>query len=210
MIASTGIIELKELYDFVLTDLEDAALEGRSKKGRAFGALAKKVTKTISENGGFYIWGSYTSKGLWNNIYIGKAGFGKSTGLRARIKEELKDERQFFWLIKLKPEEIKLKCKSLYPRMAHKYMVEWDRHFRKFNATHIIWIALTSSTKQDFEKEILIIESDLIETMNPIANRNRPKPFGELQHTTIEIIKHMKYHIHLNRQEKPFIPKILQ
>lgn len=60
MIESTGIIALKRLYDFVLNDVNNEALEGRSKKGRAFGALATELSNTISENGGFYIWGSYT------------------------------------------------------------------------------------------------------------------------------------------------------
>lgn len=207
MVLKSGVIELKKLYDFALNDSNNEAIEGRSKLGREFGKCVKYLTESISENGGFYIWGSYTNKGLWNNIYIGKAGFNKTTGLKARIKEELKDERQFFWKIKLSEIEIKEKCSKLYPQMAHKYTVEWDRHFRKFNSTHIIWVAINESSKEEFEKDILTIESDLIETMNPIANRNRPKPYGELQMTTIDIIKEIKHHIHENRLDKSFIPK---
>jgi len=43
--------------------------------------------------------------------------------------------------------------------------------------------------------------------MNPIANRSRPKPYGELQNTTIEIIRAIKLRIHENRLDKSFIPK---
>lgn len=207
MVLNSGIIELRELYSFVLDDAKNEALEGRSSKGREFGKNVKLLTEKISDKGGFYIWGSYTKKGLWNNIYIGKAGFNKTTGLKARIKEELKDERQFLWKIKLSEEEIKEKCSLLYPQMAYKYKVEWERHFRKFNATHIIWVSIHESDKDEFEKDILTIESDLIETMNPIANRSRPKPYGELQSATIDIIREIKHHIHENRNDKSFIPK---
>ena len=207
MVLNSGIIELKELYNFVLDDTNNQAIEGRSRKGREFGKKVKLLTENISDNGGFYIWGSYSKKGLWNNIYIGKAGFNKTTGLKARIKEELKDERQFLWKIKLSEQEIKEKCSLLYPEMAYKYKVEWERHFRKFNSTHIIWVSINESDKDEFEKDILTIESDLIETMNPIANRSRPKPYGELQSTTIDIIREIKRHIHENRNDKSFIPK---
>jgi hypothetical protein len=207
MVLNSAVIELKELYDFVKEDKNNEAIKGDSKLGREFGKRVKSLTNSISENGGFYIWGSYTNKGLWNNIYLGKAGFGKTTGLQSRIKEELKDERPFFWKIKLTENQIKDKCPELYPKMAEKYTAEWDRSFRKFNSTHIIWVAINESSKVEFEKDILTIESDLIETMNPIANRSRPKPYGELQNTTIEIIRAIKLRIHENRLDKSFIPK---
>ncbi|MFK8008008.1 MAG: hypothetical protein AB8H03_16745 [Saprospiraceae bacterium] len=208
MVLESEVIELKKLYDFVLKDKKNEALEGRSKQGKEYGKLVKELTNPISENGGFYIWGSYTKKGLWNNIYIGKAGFSETTGLRARIKEELKDERSFIWLSKMNKKNI-LKLGAIkYPAMwEKKYKTNTERAFRKFNSTHIIWIAIKRSDKEEMEKDILKIESDLIETMNPIANRNRPKPYGDLQKITIEIIKRMKHHIHEKRGDKLFIPK---
>lgn len=206
MTDKSGIVSLKPLYDFASLDQYNTAIEGRSKEGRKFGKLVKSLTAEISDQGGFYIWGSYDHKGLWQNIYIGKAGFNKTTSLRARIMEELKDERQFFWKAKLPENEILKLCDEYYPKMAHRYKTEWVRHFKKFNSTHIIWVSIESADREEFESEILVIESDIIETMNPKANINRPRPFGELQEHTIEIITRIKHNIHENRPEISFIP----
>lgn len=206
MITKSGIIELKELYDFVENDVDGEALDANSRKGREFSKVVTNLTNSIPEIGGFYIWGSYLTNGLWRNIYIGKAGFNKTASLQNRIKKELNAERQFFWKIKLTNDQIINKCKDNYPKMAHKYEWHWERSFEKFNSTHIIWVSINDSDKNEFEKDILMIESDLIETMNPTANRSRPKPYGNLQENTIEIIKKIKELIHKNRPDKPFIP----
>jgi len=203
MIINSGIIEIGALYEFVQNDITNASIKGRSVEGKIYGKEVKRITQNISDEGGFYIWGSYNHKLLWNNIYIGKAGFFKTTGLRSRIREELKDERQFLWKIKMEEDNILKLCEMHYQNMFYKYSKEWRRHFKKFNTTHIIWVAIDN---QISERKILTIESDIIETMNPFGNLSRPKPFSELQDSTIEIIRRFKHHIHENRSLKPFIP----
>ena len=168
--------------------------------GREYGRKATQLTYSIPTSHGFYLWGKYEKNRLWRTIYLGKAGYGKTTSLQARIKEELKDERAFLWYgphSKLKEDDLMKIGQKHYPSMWHKYRTHFSRAIRKSGATHII-SAVTSGVSNN---EVTKIEADLIETMNPIANIQRSEPISDLQNKTIEIIKMFKHQIHMGRDE---------
>jgi len=197
---NSGSISLNILYEHALSDPEGNSIRGSSACGREYGRKATQLTNSIPTSHGFYLWGKYEKNRLWRTIYLGKAGYGKTTSLQARIKEELKDERVFLWYgphSNLEKDDLMKIGQNYYPSMWHEYKNHFDRAIRKSGTTHIIWAVTTEIGNDDVTK----IEADLIETMNPIANMQRPGPISDLQNKTIEIIKIFKHQIHMSRDK---------
>lgn len=190
-----GYIELGELYDYVKNDSKGLSLHGNSKEGREFGRLAKSMVDSIRDEHGFYLWGKYEANGLWRHIYLGKAGYGKTANLRARILEELKDERAFLWCNNIDEKNLLTIGKGYYTNMWNTYEGHWKRAIRKTGSTHLVWV----TTPELDNKDVGMVESDLIETINPIANYQRPTPKSELQDYTVRVISSFKHYVHKNR-----------
>lgn len=197
---NTGRISLEALYTHASNDLNGESIRGDSSLGREYGRLASSVVLPIPETHGFYLWGKYEKNKLWRTIYLGKAGYGKTTSLRARIKEELKDEKAFLWHgapVGHSEQELMAIAENCYPSMWHKYQTHFIRAIRKSGTTHILWVG----TQDINNEEVIKIEADLIETLNPVANVQRPSPVSDLQDITVEIIRQFKHQIHLGRQD---------
>lgn len=203
----SGIVDLKILYKIAKRDKEGLALHASSDNGKNYGTEVTALCETIPMVQGFYLFGKYIKKVLWQSIYFGKAGTGKTTNLRARIREELSDERAFIWKGKhtgLEDEDNKDILAIIakhYPQAKDpkksRYETETKRAVRKEGTTHIVWVSMPDLND---DEEIKIIEADLIETLNPRANRQRnPRPATSLLDDTIEIIKKMKILINDNR-----------
>jgi hypothetical protein len=77
-------------------------------------------------------------------------------------------------------------------RFDPKYPVEVQRALRKAGSTHIFWVA----TPYLSEKNIKLVEKDLIEAMNPTGNRARNKPLPTLQQQAGEIFETFRVMIH--------------
>lgn len=191
-----GSVCLRALYAYMEADPTGRSLHGSSKKGREYGKLVTAVASQVAEKQGFYLWGKYEKNGLWRNIYLGKAGFGKTANLQARIREELKDESFFLWHHVLDEQELFRIGEKHYPRMAKKYLAGWKRVIRKSGTTYIHWVDTPDLNNDD----VRTVESDLIETMNPYANKVRPSPVSELQEKTINVIFALKSQIHSQRE----------
>ncbi len=198
---NSGRITLETLYEHALSDLRGRSIRGDSVMGRKYGKKVTELTESIPKSHGFYIWGKYEKNKLWRTIYLGKAGYGKTTSLQARIKEELKDEKIFIWH-ELHEDLTKDKLMNIaekhYPEMWYKYESHFSRSIRKSGTTHIIW----SVTPGINNNEVSKVEADLIETMNPIENKQRPGPVSGLQNKTIEILKMFKHQIHMGRNDE--------
>lgn len=196
-----GIISLRPLYQFVKRNPGPEALNGRSGPGREFAALVAETTQPIAASQGFYLWGFYDNRGLWHNRYLGKAGFGKTAHLRSRISEELRDERCCLWHSVMSEAQLFEAGQQHYPTMWHRYEGHWRRALRKADATHIVWVADPDLSNS----QVGTIESDLIETLNPTANRNRPVPPIALQAHTHKIIGCLRQAIHGARETRYYI-----
>jgi hypothetical protein len=201
---NSGLISLRPLYDFLRSNPDPKGLERGSSVRRHYGVRAASICERIAQVQGFYLWGRYEPNRLWRNIYLGKAGFGKTAYLRARILEELKDERACIWRAFVPEETLREAGKRNYPTMWHKYQFHMARALKKAGTTHIAWVAdpdLENSAVQD-------IESDLIETLNPRANVLRPVPPVTLQAHTKEIIGELRSLIHAHRDEWFSVPDL--
>lgn len=193
----SGIIKLAPLYKITKKDKQGLSLKGRNPEGILLGEEIVKLCKDIEDSRGFYIWGNYQkSNCLWRTIYLGKAMKGITASLKARITEELKDERFFLWSENGYTFE---KIYNIVQKYYKKdYEKEWRRAYKKKGTTHIIWVGTPSIANPN----LLTVEADLIETLNPIANVQRPRPKSELLDQTVDIIKLMKHLIHENRPSK--------
>jgi hypothetical protein len=196
---SSGIISLLPLYDFLRLNHAVAGLYGKSPAGRHYGRRATELCASVAATQGFYLWGRYERGRLWRNIYLGKAGFGKTANLRARICEELKDERACIWRAFVSVATMEEAGELNYPRMwRHLYKSHWSRALKKAGATHIVWAADPALPNSQVQN----IESDLIETLNPRANLSRPVPPVSLQAHTKEVIGQFRELIHEHREDR--------
>ncbi len=196
----SGTIFLGKLYDFVKKDPDGKSLLGTSRLGHEYATLASAITSTVPNERGFYLWGKYDPNGLWRNIYLGKAMLGKTAHLRARILEELKDERMCLWRHVMTERQLLDKTMENYGgRYNGRGNKSFKRSIYKAETSHIIWVAVEDLG----ESQVRNIESDLIETLNPVANIVRPSPPAELQELTVEVIKHFRRQIH-SRRTRPF------
>jgi hypothetical protein len=165
---------------------------------RRYGLIAKHLCAEIAPAQGFYLWGWYEANGLWRNIYLGKAGFGKTAHLRARILEELKDERACIWRAFVSEKTLTKAGMLNHPTMWNKYQSHMARALKKTGTTHIAWVADPDLRNSDVRD----IESDLIETLNPRANVSRPVPPVTLQEHTKEVIAEFRSLIHAHRNDR--------
>jgi hypothetical protein len=199
------VIPLRTLYEFAREHeghAEDGIRLGRTRLGSYYCALCAKLTKDVDERKGFYLWGVFDRKRYWHNIYLGKAGFGKTSNLKERICEELKDERAFLWRAFLDESQLSKIRGSLHPGRNY----TWRRPLKKWGATHIVW----ASAEWVEDGAIRSIEADLIEALDPIANMQRPTPPSKHQRHAAAIFEMFRHHIHDARHDKAVLSKSQQ
>lgn len=191
------VISLKELYKFAKTDHSLIGMNGSSGTGKAYARMVKDLTKNISDEAGFYIWGNFNKRNYWISIYIGQTGINKTAGLRGRILKELNSERALIWQYYHDTALMEQKCKEFYSNKYATYIKQWERAYRRSGTTYVI----TIPTQLTDNRQIENVESDLIETMNPSANRKRPKPnTEEFLDESIRVLRSFKEEINKIRK----------
>jgi hypothetical protein len=198
----SSVLQLECLYDFVRKNRnagDDALRLKGSDYGREYSRLCDRLVAEIDGVAGFYLWGRYDRKRCWHSIYLGIAGYKKKgtkkgTNLKSRIREELMDERAFVW--RFVYDEVKLQetCKRI-----HMGRYSWERPFRKAGATEIVWVR---ARRPLTTRQIQLVEADLIEALNPAANRSRPSPGNSVQHYATKVFSQLRKVIHENRPNK--------
>jgi hypothetical protein len=193
---NSGIMPIEVLINYAKShDPIGDSLRGNSNAGRVYGKLAKELSSQITDDSGIYLWGKYDENGVWNHIYVGKACKSKKAHLRARILEELKDEKHFLWRSVYTEKELLAKGELHYPDMWFRYKNHWALALLKTGTTHIIWVAAPELS----DNQINDIELNLIEALNPTANKKRPASFSAQDKFTIEAISHFQQLIEQHR-----------
>lgn len=168
---STGHINLFDLYGFAAS--HPKLVSGKDRDMADYGALVRSVVGQVPDDKpGWYLWGRFNSIGYWETIYFGKAGKKKTSSLRARIREELLDERAAIWASVYGIEPIQRQHESLYANGD-------QRQYRKMNAHFIAWISAMPLE----ETEIEIEEKVLIALYRPTMNIRRAEYPPHTQHT---------------------------
>lgn len=194
---SHNILHLNSLYDFV-RDYRKTGDDGLRLKGSAYGKeysrRCKAIAGNVDEIAGFYVWGRYDRKRYWRSIYLGKAGYKEDKkNLRKRILEELKDEHAFVWRYIYDETEVLAICDRI-----HDGRYTWKRPLLKAGTTEIIWVPAPKLS----DPEILMVEADLIEALNPSANLSRPTPVRLVQSHATTVFSQLREIIHKNRPDK--------
>ncbi len=197
--AADGIVRLDDLYSFVSqharAETRFEAYARNNKLGREYSRMCARLTATIPDAAGVYLWGRYEKNLYWQNIYFGMAGSDKS--LRKRILEELKDERVFVWHHFLRKDDIQALRKNRLSELGHtgdpSYRAS-ERALLKVHSTCIIWATLK-------EVDVRGIETDMIEALNPAANISRPAPTRILQKEAGKVFECFRSVIHRERPE---------
>jgi len=80
----------------------------------------------------------------------------------------------------------------------------WRTSFLKAGATHIIWVTDPQFSNRDVQN----IESDLIELLDPSANKKRPVPPTSLQQQTHTVVGHFRRLVH-NERKRRYLLRIM-
>jgi hypothetical protein len=191
-----GVILLDKLYDYI----RDEDPRGNSLcTGSRYRRVVDTILMNVPSDPGIYLWGRYIKKGFWENIYIGQAYRAK---LNKRLNDELCKWGKVLWRCTMSGEEILARNNALGWDVYNGPNDQefWERMLFA-GSTHIIWISM-----KDIDTRILNdIEKELIEILNPRANRTQSVPRAGIQDQTIEVLKLLREQIKLYR--KP--PRIL-
>lgn len=144
------IIDLEHLYCHAERDKGCESLPLKTRNGRELGKKITKLFSGVQESAGIYVW--YDSQNQ-NVIYAGKSTKRKTSNLRARLVEELKEERAFLWAgkrIGIGVDKIHSKWQEFYPDIQDKGggRRHIDRAIRKSNSTHVIVISLPALNEE--------------------------------------------------------------
>lgn len=194
---NTNIISLKPLYDFVNDkDEEGRGLRTDTSQGKEYMDIARELIQKsdIPEVNGIYLFGKYDGSKIWKNIYLGESEAGKRQSLKIRIEDHLRRSKMIFWRTVMTKEQV---LKELQTFRNGKYENNHKIDIRKTGSTHIVWAALP-----DTEVDIMEVERDLIEIMNPPANIQEYKPKGVAQDFTLKVVSSIRSTIHRNRDHQ--------
>lgn len=143
--------------------------KGDSKHWKEYTQIVNELTKDVpSDKPGWYLWGKFNEIGWWETIYLGKAGYKKTSSLQRRLKDELLEERPAFWSDIFGREIATKLMNKLY---NNKYSTQIQRSLRKCHTHYIIWISCSEISEKDIHKE----ERALIHYFRPANNAQREK-----------------------------------
>lgn len=159
---NTGHFDLFKIYSVVANNPK--FLFGREEL-KTYSATVNDIIENVPKKAGLYLWGRFNDVGWWETIYLGKAGNKKTSSLKARLREELMDERALFWatIFGIEPTE-----KQFQKITKNKYG-SGIRTYRKKNVHFIIWASIDDASEEEIKKE----EDILIDIYRPTQNTQR-------------------------------------
>jgi len=158
----TGHIHLFDIYKFVAE--HPKLVSGRGGDTTEYTRLVSKLVESIPAQAGWYNWGRINDVGVWETVYLGKSGNRKTSSLKARIKEELLDERGAFWATVYGTEPTERQNRKAY---GGRY--PGTRSYRKRNIHFIVWLSADEISEEDIKAE----ERTLIMLYRPAVNIQR-------------------------------------
>jgi hypothetical protein len=160
---TTGHLNLFDIYRFVA--VHPKFVSGKNGDMGDYTKLINMIVESIPIQPGWYLWGRFNDVGFWETVYLGKAGNKKTSSLKARIREEMLDERAAFWATVYGSEPTERQFQKIY---KNKYG-PGTRSYRKRNIHFIVWASATPTTEEEIKTE----ESVLITLYRPAVNIQR-------------------------------------
>lgn len=184
---STGHFNLFNVFDFVASNPQMSS--GKVGNLKQYTTLINELVSSVpSDQAGWYLWGRFNDIGWWETIYLGKAGNKKTSSLRARLKEEMIDERIAFWAFVFGKEIAAKQHSKLY---KGKYDKHNTRSLRKTGTQFIVWLSASPITEKEIKEE----ETTLIDIYRPTTNAQRiryPKKSKITEHVIRAIDKEIE------------------
>jgi len=163
IVFNSGHIHLFDIYKFVAE--YPKLVSGKDGDMHSYTKVVNQITQSIPVKAGWYNWGHFNNVGFWETIYFGKTGNKKTSSLKARIKEEILDERGAFWatIYGSEPTEKQFQkmTKNKYGSGVHMY--------RKSNTHFIVWVSADNISEEGVKRE----EEMLIALYRPSFNVQR-------------------------------------
>lgn len=164
MLLSTGHFDLFRVFNFVANHPVIPYLNGREAQVE----YSKLINATITDVPvlpGWYWWGRFNDMGWWETVYLGKAGKQKTSSLRTRLYDELREECIAFWAEVYGREPMLKQHKPI----SDKYGPP-TRALRKRGSQIVVWVAVEDEIT---EVEIKRQEDLLIKMYRPTHNAAR-------------------------------------
>lgn len=160
----SGHINIFPIYQFIAE--HPNLVSAKNNDMRGYTALINKIVSGIpNDRPGWYLWGKFNNIGYWETIYLGKAGNNKTSSLRARLKEELLDERTAFWGTVFGVEPTVKQFRKIF---GDKYG-DHNRAYRKSGTHFIVWVSAALISEGEVKTE----EHTLIALYRPASNIQR-------------------------------------
>lgn len=134
-----------------------------SQKG--FKIIIDNVVKNVPAKPGWYFWGKFNDMGWWETIYLGKAGYKKTSSLNTRLYDEVREEFIAFWAYVFGREPMIKQHHSIYNGRYNP-----TRSLRKIGAQFVVWVGADTPIS---EEEISKQEEILIRQYRPTHNAAR-------------------------------------
>jgi hypothetical protein len=174
----TGHIHLFDIYKYVAE--HPKFVSGKDGDMREYTKLVNKLVESIPTQAGWYNWGRVNDVGFWETVYLGKSGNKKTSSLKARIKEEILDERGAFWATVYGTEP----TERQYQKINKGKYGPGTRAYRKRNIHFVIWLSAEGASEEEIREE----EKVLIALYRPAINIQRVSYPPHTPHTE-EVLK---------------------
>ncbi len=155
------VIGFSPIYDFVRWNRDIPHGTRDRAVFRRYGQIVEGLLQPVPDDPGWYCWADKDRP-----VYIGKSAKRKTSSLRARLGEELLDERAAFWATVFDREKVIRRHVTKY---RGKYEGVTRRAVEKRGADRLFWIACRGVT----EGELDVVEQKLIWIFRPRANKDR-------------------------------------
>lgn len=162
----TGHFNLFPILEFAASSVTIPSFQDKALQSQ----YSKLINKTIDEvpnAPGWYLWGRFNDMGWWETVYLGKAGKKKTSSLRTRLYDELREECIAFWAEVYGREPMTTQWAKM-PN-SHKYGPP-TRALRKSGSRIVVWIGADDNIS---EEEIKRQEDLLIKLYRPTHNAAR-------------------------------------
>lgn len=163
----SGQVDLTDIFEFAQANEKQPGGHDRPVQLQYNKAITKTVS-SVPEKAGWYIWG-YFENNEWSTVYLGKTSKQKTSSLRTRLFDEIRQECVAFWSAIYGHDYILNQHKELYDG---KWYNDALRAIRKEKTKHILWVASVDEINDD---KVTEIECVLIKIVNPSQNVVRKK-----------------------------------
>ena len=153
---AAGNFSLFPIFDFAAHNPTIPSYKSKPVQS-AYAKLLKATVADVPALPGWYLWGKFNDMGSWATTYLGKAGRQKTSSLRTRMYDELREDCIAFWA--------ELYGREAMFRASHDiYDGKYDRQSRlslnKLGTRYVIWVSVRDAISEEEIKrqEILLMK----------------------------------------------------